>query len=79
MKPQEKSHMQTLVAKQQNNLEIIGSKLENQKVLRDQINWLQSKLDGSIQEVKEIEGINSQIRTEMMNTANTLSLTWSNE
>lgn len=78
-KPQGKSQMDVLVEKQQNNLVIIGKNLEDQKILRNQINELQSKLDGSVKNVKEIEAINSQIRNEMLGYANTLSLTWSNE
>jgi len=78
-KPQGKSQMDVLVEKQQNNLVIIGKSLEDQKILRNQINELQSKLDGSVKNVKEIEAINSQIRNEMLEYANTLSLTWSNE
>lgn len=74
-KPQGKSQMDVLVEKQQNNLMIIGKHLEDQKILRNQINELQSKLDGSVKNVKEIEAINSQIRNEMLEYANTLSLT----
>lgn len=44
-KPQAQSQMDTLVTKQQTNLVIIGKNLEDQKVLRNQINELQSKLD----------------------------------
>lgn len=79
MKPQEKTQMQILVEKQQNNLEIIWVKLEDQKILRDQINDLQTKLDKNVTEVKDIEAINSNIRNEMLKYANTLSLTWANE
>lgn len=77
-KPQGKSQMDVLVEKQQNNLVIIGKSLEDQKILRNQINELQSKLDGSVKNVKEIEAINLQIRNEMLEYANTLS-PWSNE
>lgn len=79
MKPQEKTQMQILVEKQQNNLEIIWVKLEDQKILRDQISDLQTKLDKNVTEVKDIEAINSNIRNEMLKYANTLSLTWANE
>ena len=81
MKPKEvvKTNMQILVEKQQNNIEIIGVKMEAQKELRKQISDLQSKLDVNVNEVKDIEAINSQIRDEMIKEANNLSLTWSNE
>lgn len=72
----EKTQMQILVEKQQNNLEIIWVKLEAQQDLRNQINALQVKLDANIQEVTEIEWINADIRDEMLKIANTLSLTW---
>lgn len=67
--------MQILVEKQQNNIEIIGVKMEAQKELRKQISDLQSKLDANVNEVKDIEAINSQIRDEMIKEANNLSLT----
>lgn len=75
----EKTQMEILVEKQQNNLEIIWVKLEAQRDLRYQINALQKKLDANIQEVTEIEWINGDIRDEMLKIANTLSLTWDHE
>lgn len=65
--------MDVLVEKQQENMDIIGLRMQEQQKLRLEIAILTAKLDWNIKQVQEIEAINAQIRSEMINYANNIS------
>lgn len=66
----QKTKIEILVDKQSENLVKIWENLEDQKVLRSKINDLQTQLDAKIDQVKNLEQENSDMRALMLDDAN---------
>ena len=70
----EKTNIEILVEKQSENLKVIWKNLEDQKDIRKDINVLEKKLDGKIDQVKSLEQENSESRKEMLEDANDITV-----
>lgn len=75
----EPTAMDVLVDRQQENMDIIGTRLQEQQKLRLEIAILTGKLDANIKQVQEIEAVNAEIRSQMINFANNLPTTSTND
>lgn len=68
----QKTKIEILVEKQSENLKIIWKNLEDQKVLRSEIEDLEEKLSWKVDQVKKLEQENVDFRKQMLDDANNI-------